>query len=128
MTLCVAWKWEHGGETKVCFAADTCVTFGDRRMKLGGVKILEVPLRYSAPAEQGSGKRESWTRVYGLGFSGNYVAAFLVKELVTEILGDLQGVGGEEMTEFGRLCELVGKFHAHFFAELEEATAYRQDI
>jgi len=128
MTLCVAWKWETESESKVCFAADTCVTFGKDAMPFGGVKVLGIPVRYSAPVTQGTSVRESWTWTYGFAFSGNYLAAFLVKEMMTAVLADLQGIGGAEMAQFERICALVGKFHSHFFQELREATARRQDL
>lgn len=130
MTLCVAWKWETDDESKICFAADTCVTFGRDTMPFGGVKVLAIPVRYSAPAPQGMAEhdRESWTWTYGFAFSGNYLTAFLVKEMVAEILTHLQGIGGAEMAQFEKLCDLVGKFHTHFCQQLRDATRRYQNL
>ena len=67
----------------------------------------------------GQDERVRWQWTYGFAFSGDYLAAFLVKELVAGLLSNLQGPGGPALARFENVCELVSRFHGHFFREIK---------
>lgn len=118
MTLCVAWKFALNGKEDIWFAADTCVMLGERPMKFGGIKLFEIPVRYFVPAPAGQ-EPEVWAKTFGFAFSGSYLAALLVKEMVAAALAELQGPGGVELADFDNICSLVSRFHGHFFREIK---------
>jgi hypothetical protein len=47
--LCIAWKYEDSGGSRVCFASDSCVTVLSEEDSLeipyGGIKVLAIPVR-----------------------------------------------------------------------------------
>ena len=112
----------------MCFAADTCVSRISDNMPFGGVKVLEVPFRYTSPRRPTNAEAEVLERNYGIAFSGSYLEAFLLKELIAEILGHLTAPGGPELAAFERICELVGKFHQHFYEEIESNLKTGEDL
>jgi GrpB-like predicted nucleotidyltransferase (UPF0157 family) len=48
------------------------------------------------------------------GESAHFLTAFLVKEILADILGHLTGAGGPELASFEKVCGVVRKFHQHF--------------
>ena len=117
MTLCVAWKWQDQHGSTVCFAADTCITLGEHRMPHGGIKVFELPVRYSSPNFQ-NGQPGAWSTTYGMAFSGSYLTAFLLKEMLADVLARLQGIGGLPDASFDNVCNLVANFYRHYCGEI----------
>ena len=73
MSLCVAWKYEDGGNCSMFFAADSCAVANDRVMPYSGVKVLEIPVRINSAAYNG--------RTEPI-FYGNYGIAFVEAKLI----------------------------------------------
>lgn len=128
MTLCVAWKYEEAGVAKICFAADTCVVLGGRAMAYGGIKVLEIPVEYGTPPAEGGHAQPAWSSTYGFAFAGSFLPAFLLKELVADVLTHVQGIGGPQQAAFDKLCGLVAKLHRHFHDEIHESLEYEGEL
>ena len=123
MSLCIAWKYEEAGNSKVYFAADSCVTFqgeeGALELPYGGVKVLALPVRIIPPGTKIPGQfGNPFERIYGMAFVDGYVPAFLLKEALSEALLHLQIAGAPENVTFLQICDFVLKFHRHFHEEL----------
>jgi len=123
MSLCIAWKYEEAGRSKVYFAADSCVTLqseeGAQEMPYGGVKVLALPVRIIPPGTNIPGQfGNPFERTFGMAFVDGYVPAFLLKEALSEALPHLQIVGEPANVTFFQICDLVLKFHRHFHEEL----------
>lgn len=121
MSLCVAWKFVHGGVVNIGFAADSCVTMqskeGSLEMPHGGVKVLALPVRIIPP----TGMDElPFERVYGMAFVDGFLPAFLLKESLGEALEHLQVAGIPSQVSFTRICDFVLKFHKHTHHQLRE--------
>lgn len=89
MSLCVAWKYEDGHGCRVYFAADSCAVMeaGKHVMPHGGIKIMEIPIQIFSATDEKLGKAELlFSQKYGMAFAGSYFTAFLMKELVAEVL------------------------------------------
>ncbi len=121
MTLCVAWKWAPPrGGAHIYFAADTCVTLHQSEMPYGGVKIAEVPVVYRGPQDQVTGQQLRGEFRYGFAFSGEYLAAFLVRELTSQVLVHLQGIGAPDTFSFDSVCQLVGALHQRLHSQIKD--------
>ena len=84
-------------------------------------------LRYSTPGKSGDAQ-EVLQCNYGIAFGGNYLTAFLVKEILADILGHLTGAGGPQLANFEKVCELIGKFHQHFCENLGSELEFGEDL
>jgi GrpB-like predicted nucleotidyltransferase (UPF0157 family) len=51
-------------------------------------------------------------------FAGSYLTAFLMKEMLTELLGHLQVLGPASSISFESICRMVMKVHKHFHQTL----------
>lgn len=133
MTLCVAWKYSDPRETTVCFAADSCVSVltDDHqhfRMPYGGIKVLPIPLRIIPPGTNIPGPPEQpFEAVYGLAFSGDYAAAFLIKESIADMLQHGQLAGPMETLSFETICRLVHRLYSHYHEELRTHLRQREE-
>lgn len=115
MSLCVAWRWQE----KVCLATDSCITIDADQPRLGGIKVLQVPVRVISPIEKDTGRFDTlFQSVYGLGFSGRFLTAYLVKESISELLLNLQFVGAIGDLKFQKICEVVHACYARVLDEL----------
>lgn len=121
MTLCVAWKWAPPeGDAHIYFAADTCVTLHRSEMKFGGVKIAEIPVIYRGPHDHGTGQQAHIELRFGFAFSGEYLAAFLIRELIGQVLVHIQGIGDPSSFNFEDVCQLVSALHQRLHTQIEE--------
>lgn len=114
MSLCVAWRFRN----KFCLASESCITIGEEQ-RFCGIKVVQVPVRIISATDAGSGAYTTvFQTVYGLGFSGRFATAYLVKETVSEILLNLQYLRGPETLQFERICDLVFKAYCRVVDEL----------
>src|ERR1039458_7067695 len=128
MTLCVAWRAENQGGGGVYLAADSCVVVDPLVMPYGGIKVLEVPVEiWSASPENGEPEL-LLRRRYGMAFTGTYLAAFLLKELISEVLSHTQFAGAAEAVSFEHVCGLVCDFHGHFYNQLRDHLPRHQGL
>jgi GrpB-like predicted nucleotidyltransferase (UPF0157 family) len=88
-------------------------------MPYGGIKVLEVPVRVIGPYQAGQAE-PLFVQNYGIGFVGHYLAAFLLKELVSEVLSHAQFLGRREEISFDLICELVVRIHRHFYPQIRD--------
>jgi hypothetical protein len=80
-------------------------------MPYGGIKVLEIPILVLSA---GPTPKPVFKATYGLAFAGSYLAAFLLKEMVAEVLSNVQFLGPPELITFERICALVFAYHQHF--------------
>jgi GrpB-like predicted nucleotidyltransferase (UPF0157 family) len=138
MSLCVVWKADGPEGTSVCFAADSCISvlFKDEktgdykhlRMPYGGIKVLQIPVHVIPVGRNTPGPvEEPFEAVYGMAFAGDFVAAFLVKESVAEVLQHGQFAGPMESFSFSAICRLVLRLYDHFYRTLRsELSIYEE--
>jgi GrpB-like predicted nucleotidyltransferase (UPF0157 family) len=55
-----------------------------------------------------------------MAFTGTYLAAFLLKELISEVLSHTQFAGGAESVCFDHICGLVCDFHGYFYGQIRD--------
>jgi hypothetical protein len=114
MSLCVAWRFAN----KFCLASESCITIGTEQ-RMCGVKVVQVPIRIipavDAQTQQYSTVFES---VFGFTFSGHFLTAYLVRELLSEILFHLQYIGTRESLNFKTICEVVFGVYNRIVADL----------
>jgi GrpB-like predicted nucleotidyltransferase (UPF0157 family) len=121
MSLCVAWKYEDRSGSRVYFASDSCVVVGKKVMPYGGIKVLKVPVCITSAVDAKTERAEDFLRVnYGMAFVGVYFSAFLLKELISEVLSHLQFPGSREAVSFELICQLVARFHTHFYNQIRD--------
>ena len=119
MSLCVAWKYEDRNGCSVYLAADSCAVVNTLVMPFSGIKVLEIPIRINSPTDGATHQtQELFNRTYGMAFAGSYLAAFLLKELVAEVLTHVQVLGSAEDISFIKICDLVLRFHKHFHEKI----------
>ena len=133
MSLCVAWKYEDGHGCRVYFAADSCAVMeaGKHVMPHGGIKIMEIPIQIFSATDEKLGKAELlFSQKYGMAFAGSYFTAFLMKELVAEVLTHSQFLGTAEFISFTKICDFVLRFHKHFHEKIRDhlTTDYEVDF
>ena len=116
MSLCVAWKWKDERGCQITLAADSCVVLFDEVMDFHGVKVLTVPIRIR-PC--GSDPDPIFETTYGMAFAGSYLAAFLIREVISEVLTNLQHVGNAGTISFAKICDLVFAYHKHFHDKIK---------
>jgi GrpB-like predicted nucleotidyltransferase (UPF0157 family) len=115
MSLCVAWRYEEGGQASVFLASDSCAVLWDEVMPYGGIKVLEIPVRIISATDATTRTAEQlFFGNYGMTFAGSYLSAFLLKELIAEVLSHLQFLGPAGAISFERICDLVHRIHKHF--------------
>jgi len=89
-------------------------------MPYGGIKVLEIPIRIYSPTPAATGRPELWfDKTYGMAFAGSYTTAFLLKELIAEVLTHVQFLGPQESISFDKICEFVFRFHKHLHEKLK---------
>ncbi len=121
MSLCVAWKYEEAGRSSVYLAADSCAVLCGQVMPYGGIKVLEVPVRIISATNAATGVADQlFIGNYGIAFAGSYFTAFLLKELVAEVMSHLQFLGPANAISFDKMCDLVHRLHAHFHEKIRD--------
>jgi GrpB-like predicted nucleotidyltransferase (UPF0157 family) len=125
MSLCVAWKFEHRGVCQVFLAADSCAVLLRDVMPYGGIKVLEIPI---CIISHGPNPGVLFKATYGMAFAGSYLAAFLLKELVAEVLSNIQFLAPVEAISFERICGLVFLFHRHFHNTIKKQLKAHNEI
>jgi GrpB-like predicted nucleotidyltransferase (UPF0157 family) len=125
MSLCVAWKYEDEDDRRIYFASDSCAVVRaqphDHVMPYGGIKVLEIPVRVISAFDAATQKAEIvYSGTYGMAFAGVYFAAFVVKELVSEVLTHVQFLGAREELSFDVVCETVATFYGHYYNQIRD--------
>jgi GrpB-like predicted nucleotidyltransferase (UPF0157 family) len=98
-------------------------------MPFGGIKVLELPVKVISAVDAATQQsQELFRATYGMACAGSLLTAFLVKELVAEVLNHLQFLGGANEIEFDRICRVVAKFHAHLHSQISRDLEYSHDL
>lgn len=109
MTLCIAWKYED----KICIAADSRFT-GESAPIDCGIKVLECPIEIISAIDHSTG---NYTVLHqssvGMAFSGSQLAAYLVKERISELFLKLQYVGALQDLTFSKIADAAFKVYCH---------------
>lgn len=122
MTLCVTWRWEEN----VCMAADSSIVYAQRgTLPLGGIKVLDVPVKITTPPigrmipDAAGGLKFVAERpgdvLYdhraALCFCGGYLGAYLVKEVVSDVLCHIRNAQGKAPISFEAIARLAFRFY-----------------
>ena len=84
-----------------------------------GVKVVQVPIRIISAVDAQTQKSSTvFESVFGFTFSGPFLTAYLVRELVSEILFHLQYIGTRESLNFKMICEVVFGVYNRIVADL----------
>lgn len=88
-------------------ASDTCISFGSEKEPFGGIKVLCVPVEIRGPTDAQTDKSEIlYQKVAGMCFEGGFLGAYLVKEVISEVLSHLQTIDAPEHITFERIAHL----------------------
>lgn len=124
MTLCVAWRWEND----IQFASDSRITVGSTYSDLG-IKICAIPVRIISAIDRDTGEfSERFSGQYGLAFSGSFTSAYVIREILSEVLQNLQFVGLSSSMSIERIMNLVHKFHAYYTDQLRAKHSFGLDL
>ena len=90
-------------------AADTCISTPDEiKEPFGGIKVLAIPVKIQGPVDANTGSSELlYEKTAGLCFSGSFVTAFLVKEIISEVLFNLQSLDPPTQISFEHIAGLA---------------------
>lgn len=90
-------------------------------MKYGGIKLAEIPVILRGPFDQATQQTPQVELKYGFAFSGEYLAAFLVRELTSQVLIYLQGIADPNTIDFLRICEVVAELHRRLHGQIKRS-------
>jgi hypothetical protein len=125
MSLCVAWRWRD----EVSFASDSCIAQADKAVSHLGIKLATIPVRVlSAQSAQSRQTDERFNANYGLAFSGSYLAGYVIREVLSEILSHLQFVAATELMTIERIMRIVHVFHGFYTNRLRESFQFGHDL
>lgn len=125
MSLCVAWRWEN----EVSFASDSCIAQADKSVSHLGIKVATIPVRIVSARDGKTGQIEERFRAnYGLAFSGSYLAGYIIREALSEVLSHLQFVATTDVMTIERIMKIVHAFHKYYTARLRESFVFGHDL
>lgn len=88
-------------------------------MPFGGIKVLNIPIRIIGPTDAETNKSEVlYSHIGGLCFEGGYLGAYLVKEVISEVLSHLQTIDSADNLTFKRIADVAFNFYSHVCASL----------
>ena len=124
MTLCVAWRYEN----KFCLASDSCIANLGETYTHNGIKVLQIPVNITGATNWHNGHFETrFSSIYGMAISGSYLTAFLTKELLAEVLMNLQYLAPLETLSAERIADVAFSFYKYSAKKLVEAYGYGHD-
>ena len=124
MTLCVAWRYDN----KFCLASDSCIANQGEAYTNNGIKVLQIPVNVSGATNWHSGHFETlFSSTYGMAISGSYLTAFLTKELLAEVLMNLQYLAPLETLSAQKIADVAFVFYKYSAQKLVEAYGYGHD-
>lgn len=109
MTLCIAWKINDA----VHFATDSRVSVGAVTPSFDNcVKVASVGIEIMGPLNEGD-KYPDQLYVSNLGFcfSGSFLSAYTIKEILINTLSSLQVIPGITNVSMDNVCKLICKFY-----------------
>lgn len=125
MSLCVAWRWKD----EVSFASDSCIAQADKSVSHLGIKVVTIPVRIVSARDAKTGHTDERFRAnYGLAFSGSYLAGYVVREVLAEILSHLQFIAPTELMTIERIMKIVHAFHRFYTGRLRESFVFGHDL
>lgn len=126
MSLCIAWRWDQ----HINFASDSRITLagGEHTSDLG-IKIAGVPVRIATAEDATTRKAElRFSATYGIAFAGSYLAGFVIREMLSEVLQSLQFIADADQMTIERLMKVVYAFHAHYTKTLRKSFNFGHDL
>lgn len=106
MTLAIAWRSEY----RIHLASDSRITLGNNQAADVGIKVMAIPIRVIGIVDEPNNPDPViLSKRYGFCFSGSLVSAYTLKELLEELLHNMQYIGEPETLSFEAICRcLVG--------------------
>jgi hypothetical protein len=125
MSLCVAWRWKN----EISFASDSCIAQADKSVSDLGIKIATIPVRIVSARDAKTGQIDERFRAdYGLAFSGSYLAGYVIREALSEVLSHLQFIATVELMTIERIMKIVHEFHKFYTARLRKSFVFGHDL
>ena len=117
MSLCVAWRWKN----EVSFASDSCIAQADKGVNHLGIKLATIPVRIVSARDAETGHIDERFRAdFGLAFSGSYLAGYIIREALSEVLSHLQFIAPTDAN--------AADVERHHTARLRESFAFGHDL
>jgi hypothetical protein len=125
MSLCVAWRWNND----ISFASDSCISQADKSVSDLGIKLVPIPVRVVSARQAQTGEvEERFTGTYGLAFSGSFLAGYVIREVLSEVLSHLQFIALNEFMTIERIMRIVHAFHRFYTLRLRESFKLGHDL
>jgi len=116
MTLCVAWKKDDN----IHFASDSRISYGDKHSDYG-LKLIPVPIKIQYPYDRKEDcNQRKFEKTYGLGFTGSFTGAYIIREFLMIVLQRLQFVPDKVDVSFNQICKIINKFYTHLVHEIKK--------
>jgi len=105
MTLSMAWR----SEENIHLASDSRITFSSSAKVDCGIKVMAIPVKVSGVPLVKDAKYSNvlFSRVYGFCYAGSLPNAATIKELLGELLQQVQFVPPPELLSFEKICEFI---------------------
>lgn len=118
MTLSILWR----SEGRLHLASDSRISFGSAGSADVGIKVMRLPIRVLGTKVGDAGRLEVlFERTYGFCYAGSLANAATFKQLVEDLLVDVQYVPADVPLSFDELCN----FLCHFCAKVSTEIASR---
>lgn len=115
MTLCVLWR----SEGRIHMASDSRMSFGAHRHADVGVKVMRLPIRVVGTNLDDTGHLAVlFERTYGFCYAGSLANAATFKQLVEDLLLNVQYLPVEPPLSFDELCGFLCHFCAKVSTEV----------
>lgn len=108
MTLCLAWRDEHG---HVHLASDSRVTVASNSFEDVAVKLTRIPCEIFPPSSSLENGAGILRMSLGMAFAGSHLGAYVIKESLVEVLSRLQFVPGATEISMDKIVKIA--FHAY---------------
>ncbi|MEO8559954.1 MAG: hypothetical protein ABI439_12880 [Rhodospirillales bacterium] len=105
MTLCIIWQ-EQG---TIKFASDSRLSFGEVLVGDFGIKICRVPFNIYDATESNGKKTLITSGDLGFAFAGSALGSLIIKEAISELIAELQGIAGHHQTDMYGISQFIFK-------------------
>lgn len=117
MTLCIAWR----ENSKVNFLSDSRLTFKENSYVDLCIKVMKVPIKIISPISSETNQfDELYNHNAGICFAGNVISSLMLKELICDVLQDLQFVPFFTNVSMEQIAKSIDKFYRHILVKMCE--------
>lgn len=115
MTLSIMWR----SEGRIHLASDSRISFGMAGQVDVGVKVMRLPIRvFGTDLDDNGYHNVIFNGEYGFCFAGSLANAATFKDLIEDLLLNVQYVSHENSFSFGDICEFLCRFSGKVSTEI----------